>query len=115
MPGYVCMHGRMGLLASWARLRLPGGAPAAALHQSPPPRGPRRRWLALVILQPLSGETVGGLGVETPIFGDFPPRATTFLVLAAFNAVLPELVVLISTTSSGRTELNAVSTKKVVV
>ena len=56
----------------------------------------------------------GGLGVETPIL---LPRATTFLVKilsAAFNAVPPELVVLISTTSSGRTELNAVSTKKMV-
>ena len=51
----------------------------------------------------------GGLGVDTPIFGDFLPRATIFLVLTAFNAVLPELVVLISTTNSGRTELNAAS------
>ena len=49
----------------------------------------------------------GGLGVETPILN-------TFLVLTAFNSVLPEIVVLISTTSSGRTELNAVSTRKVV-
>ena len=48
----------------------------------------------------------GGLGVETPILN-------TFLVLTAFNCVLPEIVVLISTTSSGRTELNAVSTRKV--
>ena len=46
---------------------------------------------------------------------DFLPQTTTFLVLIAFNSVLPELVVLISTTNSGRTELNAVSTKKVVV
>ena len=56
----------------------------------------------------------GGLGVDTPIFGDFLPRATIFLVLTAFNSVLPELVVLISTTNSGRTALNAASTKKVV-
>ena len=44
----------------------------------------------------------GGLGVETPILN-------TFLVLTAFNSVLPELVVLISTTNSVRTELNAAS------
>ena len=44
---------------------------------------------------------------------DFDHLSTTFLVLTAFNSVLPELVVLISTTISGRTELNAVSTRKV--
>ena len=53
-----------------------------------------------------------GSGGRNP---DFLPQTTTFLVLIAFNSVLPELVVLISTTSSGRTELNAISTKKVVV
>ena len=59
----------------------------------------------------------GGLGVHTPIFGDFLPRATIFLVLTAFNSVLPELVVLISTTNSGGTALNAadrIFTRKVV-
>ena len=59
----------------------------------------------------------GGLGVYTPIFGDFLPRATIFLVLTAFNSVLPELVVLISTTNSGGTALNAadrILTRKVV-
>jgi hypothetical protein len=59
----------------------------------------------------------GGLGVDTPIFGDFLPRATIFLVLTAFNSVLPELVVLISTTNSGGTALNAadrILTRKVV-
>ena len=53
-----------------------------------------------------------GSGGRNP---DFDHLSTTFLVLTAFNSVLPELVVLISTTNSGRTELNAVSTKKVVV
>ena len=74
-------------------------------------------WLVGVNMQALKQADArrGGLGVETPIFPDFLPRATTFLVMTAFNSVLPELVVLISTTSSGRTELNAVSTKKVVV
>ena len=59
----------------------------------------------------------GGLGVYTPIFGDFLPRATIFLVLTASNSVLPELVVLISTTNSGGTALNAadrILTRKVV-
>ena len=73
-------------------------------------------WLVGVNMQALKQADArrGGLGVETPIFPDFLPRATTFLVMTAFNSVLPELVVLISTTSSGRTELNAVITKKVV-
>ena len=63
------------------------------------------------------GRRRGGLGVYTPIFGDFLPRATIFLVLTAFNSVLPELVVLISTTNSGGTALNAadrILTRKVV-
>ena len=45
-----------------------------------------------------------GAGGRNP---NFLPRATTFLVMTAFNSVLPELVVLISTTNSGGTALNA--------
>jgi len=82
--------------------------PVETHFSSPAPRSP-------VIFAPWS-ETWGS-GGRNP---DFLPRATTFLVLNALNAVLPELVVLISTTtafsttSSGRTALSAVSTKKVV-
>ena len=60
---------------------------------------------------------VGGWGSIPRFSGGFLPRATIFLVLTAFNSVLPELVVLISTTNSGGTALNAadrILTRKVV-
>ena len=53
---------------------------------------------------PLAPDETWGAGGRNP----------DFEVLTAFNSVLPELVVLISTTNSRRTELNAVITKKVV-
>jgi len=74
--------------------------PVETHFSSPAPRSP-------VIFAPWS-ETWGS-GGRNP---DFLPRATTFIVMTAFNSVLPELVVLISTTSFGRTELNAVITIK---